>query len=155
VIQIVPVLCKGIEFESSSHASKPDHSQSLRLCVLGGIQSAQSMRFNVHRPEGKECFGAQGRQPRTVHNDLLFIHSAGRLRWSFKRGQPAHHCLSIESMLATILFPSYSTSDPRLDVYRPVSAQHFAVVARPSFARSRHLVTPIPHTMREPNWRVI
>ena len=153
MIQIVPVLCKGIELEPSSQASKLDHRQSLRFCILGGIQSAQAMRFNVHRPERKEGFTTRGRQSRTVHNDLLFIHSAGRRRWSFKHLQPAHHRPSIEPIIATVLVPSDTTSKPRLDVRRPVGASRFALVVRPSFERSRHLVTPISHAIGDGNWR--
>jgi hypothetical protein len=152
VIQIVPVLCKGTELEPSSQASKLDHRQSLHFCILGGIESAQSMHFNVHRPERKVGFTTRGRQSRTVHNDLLFIHSAGRRRWSFKHLQPAHHRPSIEPIIATVLVPSDTTSKPRLDVRRPVGESHFALVVRPSFEQSRHLVPTHPSHHRR--WKL-
>jgi hypothetical protein len=77
----MPVLSKWSALKASSQASEPYHWKTMRFFILGAIQSAQAMRFNVHRPERKECCDARGRQPRTVHNDALLLDAAGGRSW--------------------------------------------------------------------------
>jgi hypothetical protein len=110
----------------------------------------------MHRPEHNELPYWTTREGADRSQSFAFSPLSATLRQGgIENFEPARHRRSIESIFIAIQPASHSTSDPRLDMNRPVRASRFALKPPQLFKHFRHLATTIAPSNGEGNWRAI